>query len=119
VSQHCPKARFNDLVRWRGMVGIVDSEWSQYDPTGEHKGWRLVLFEGGFRKWGPPELIERLSAVFVGMPNERHYPNFNDPIESWREIPHGYDEYLTWGMNAGCMFCGLPEDSTIHINKEA
>lgn len=59
------------------------------------------------------------SAVFIGMPNAAYGPTFGDPIESWQQIPHEYDEYLTHGMNAGCMFCGLPEDSSIHINKEA
>lgn len=119
MSKHCPTACFEDLVRWSGLVGIVDRDWSRYDPTGERKSWRLVLFEGGVSVWGPPDAIERLSAEFIGMPNAVRAPTFGDPIESWQQIPHEYDEYLTWGMDAGCMFCGLREDNEIHINEEA
>lgn len=118
MTKHCRTVCYEDLVRWRDMVGIVDREWSEYDPAGERDGWRLVLFEGGTQKWGPPNEIERLSAEFLGMPNENHFPNYGDPLTLWQQIPHGYDEYLTWDMDAGCMYCGLAESHEVHIPEE-
>jgi hypothetical protein len=114
VSPYCPKVYFGDMVALNGLVGIVDEEWSRYDPEGKRAGWRKVLFVDGTYAWGPPADLERLHAEFIGMPNKGHYPEFGEPLTLWQQIPHGYNEYLTWDMDAGCMFCGLPEASEIH-----
>lgn len=118
MSKWCPTARYEDLVRWRDMVGIVDREWSDYDRDGLREGWHLVLFEGGLWKWGPPNEFERLSAEFLGMPNEDHFPNYGEPLTLWQQIPHEYDEYLTWDMDSGCVYCGLPESHPVHPSEE-
>jgi hypothetical protein len=119
VTRFCPRPYFGDLVILTGVRGIVDREWSQYDPDGKRKGWHLVLFEDGTAKWGPPAELERLHAEFIGLPNEWNAPEPNQPLTLWQQIPHGFDSYL-WSnipWDASCMYCGLAESTEIHTNN--
>jgi hypothetical protein len=120
VSLQCPRVYVDDLVTWQGVRGLVDREYSAYDPEKRWKGWHLVLLETGLRVWLSPELLKarQLRAEFIGMPNEDHFPLFGQPLTLWQTIPHEFDEYLTHNMNAGCMFCGLPYGADVHIDAD-
>lgn len=121
MTMDCPEVYVGDLITWQGVRGLVDREWSAYEPDGRHKGWKYVLLEDGSKWWMPPDLLlaRRIRAEFLGMPNEDNRPLPGSPLTLWQEIPHEYDEYLSWQMNMGCMYCGLDEEADVHPQREA
>ncbi|MFJ3270937.1 hypothetical protein [Streptomyces sp. NPDC086776] len=111
MSQRPTQIHYEDMVTLGGRRGIVDRDWHYY-PHDPNK--RLILFADGGSQWAMTGELVKLREEFIGMPNEGNMPTFGNPIESWQQIPHEYDEYLTWSLNAGCMYCGLPERAEIH-----
>lgn len=100
------------MVTLNGRRGIVDLEPSTY-PRNPKK--RRIHFADGDSEWVLIDELVKLHEQFIGMPNEYNFPEFGNPILSWQEIPHEWDEYLTWEGNPGCLYCGLPESAQIHI----
>ncbi|KJK56122.1 hypothetical protein [Saccharothrix sp. ST-888] len=116
----CPvhTAYLYDVVRVAGRRGLVVNTLLGAASPGELIRVSAFKSDGGGQGTFRRSDVEKLSAEFVGMPNENHYPKFGQPITSWQQIPHEFDEYLTWGMDAGCMYCGAAESHPIHINDE-
>ncbi|MGW3273604.1 hypothetical protein ACWDFH_19340 [Streptomyces kronopolitis] len=102
---------YEDVVKLDGRRGLVDRDHSAYpyDPNR-----RLVLFEGGGSKWAVAADVEKLTTVFLGLPNEDHAPEPAQPLTLWQQIPHGFDSYLWADSWDRCLYCGLPEAAEIH-----
>ncbi|MEU1552217.1 hypothetical protein ABZ517_05770 [Streptomyces scabiei] len=102
---------FDDVVLLDGRRGLVDRDHSEY-PYDPNK--HLVLFEGGGSKWAVASDVEKLSAVFLGMPNEEHMPQPGQELTLWQQIPHSFDSYVWPDSWDRCLYCGLPESTEIH-----
>ncbi|MFI9271925.1 hypothetical protein ACIGXM_14560 [Kitasatospora sp. NPDC052896] len=101
-----------DVVCVAGRRGLVSETDDRGRPRIQVEAFNA---DGGGWSWFRPEDVTKLQIEFIGMPNEDHSPEYMHPIETWQGIPHVYDEYLTWGMDAGCMYCGAPENHPVHI----
>ncbi|MEV7870167.1 hypothetical protein AB0P17_29670 [Streptomyces sp. NPDC088124] len=109
---------YGDIVRLAGRRGIVDRNRSRYPARPDV---HLILgfrSEGGGYAWAEAKDVEKLSTVFLGMPNKEHAPEYLEPLTLWQQIPHEYDEYLTWDMDANCMYCGASEKDPIHTDSD-
>ena len=109
---------FEEIVRYAGRRGIVDRDWSAYPAK---PGVRLILGfaeEGGGYAWATAGDVEKLTTVFLGMPNEDHMPKPGEPLTLWQQIPHGFDSYLWQDSWDRCMYCGLSEADGPHVQED-
>ncbi|MFK0154101.1 hypothetical protein ACIQVK_18770 [Streptomyces sp. NPDC090493] len=114
------RIHYEEIVRYEGGRVIVDRAQTRYDRPGV----RLLLGfaeDGGGWAWASPGSVEKLSTVFLGMPNENHAPEPGEPLRLWQQIPHTVDSCL-WsdiGWSQRCMYSGLPESSSVHPKEDS